>query len=159
MNCNIIGCHRLAVTKDGVCTPHKRERDRRKQLHTIPTRAEIDAHYAAGYREREALEAKERLIAQYKRENPPNVYRSLNGRPEHRVVMERVIGRKLMAHENVHHINGVRYDNRPENLELWSVSQPAGQRIPDKVKWAKQILAHYEPTALAPHVVAQDLAG
>ena len=34
-------------------------------------------------------------------------------------------------------------DNRPENLELWSTSQPAGQRVSDKLKWAKEIIKAY----------------
>ena len=35
------------------------------------------------------------------------------------------------------------HDNRLENLELWSTSQPKGQRVVDKLKWAHEIIALY----------------
>lgn len=60
-----------------------------------------------------------------------------------RLVMEEMLGRKLLPNETVHHRNGDKLDDRPENLELWASRHPKGQRVSDLVAFAEEILELY----------------
>jgi hypothetical protein len=109
-------------------------------------------HYQANHRYGDPL-------ADFKKERDPKSYILVpsHGHPngnsngaimEHRLVMSSHLERPLYKHENVHHVNGNRHDNRLENLELWSTWQPPGQRIHDKINWAIELLQTYAPEKL-----------
>lgn len=61
-----------------------------------------------------------RILQKYRRiirkEISQNGYILANGQFEHRLIAERVLGRKLVWGEVVHHINGIKTDNRKSNL-------------------------------------------
>ena len=72
---------------------------------------------------------------------------------EHIRVVEALLGRYLLDTESIHHRNGVRDDNRPENLELWTRPQPSGIRASDALDWARSILTRYEGPGSPPTVL------
>lgn len=55
----------------------------------------------------------------------PTTYRKNFGRHEHRVIMEKILGRKLSSEEIVHHIDGNQHNNDPENLKIVTHSEHA----------------------------------
>lgn len=89
-----------------------------RQVATAPSEVTATAHWVQG-----------RYMVIYA-PNHPNA-RKGGEVMEHRLVMEVTLGRFLEPHEQVHHRNGDRADNRPENLELWKRSQPSGVRAAD----------------------------
>jgi hypothetical protein len=63
---------------------------------------------------------------------------------EHIMIMSEILNRPLKKGESVHHKNGVKLDNSPENLELMTGAHPRGQSVEDMVNFCREYLLQYE---------------
>ena len=149
--CSVEGCDSVANGSLGMCYVHYiKVKNHGDPNHVHPRWVEAErkkrdgfTHKTKGYR---YIYRPDHPMA---REKKPYIGWML----EHRFVMSEHLGRNLEDYENVHHLNGVKTDNRLENLELWSTSQPFGQRVIDKLSWANELIAKYEPDIgkICPH--------
>lgn len=78
----------------------------------------------------------------------PTTYRKLNNRHEHRVVAERMLGRPLARNEIVHHIDGNKHNNTPENLQV--MTQADHLRLHHAEMWAARKRKYGYSTSTTP---------
>lgn len=131
--CSIPGCDKLALYSDG--------------------RGHCAMHHSRFYKRGDVGSPEPEIAPKGAGMTDANGYRYVRGRKEHHLVMEEILGRPLWPDESVHHKNGIRDDNRPENLELWNIdrrgqNQRNGQRV-------KDIVEHW--VSLYPDLAAQAL--
>lgn len=148
----------IAIQNDPILreTKNAYERERNKKVGRKRDRLKHNQEEKERYRRKHGIESDSDLrcspkgagtitkygYRQITNRNHPNANRS-GTMFEHVFVMAEHLGRPLRKGETVHHKNGIRHDNRIENLEIWHSTHPYGQRLSDKLAWCKEFLEQY----------------
>lgn len=104
-NCKLKSCHNKATVNP-----------REKGLY-CSSRCALAAVRTSEHQKAAAKKSAQIIIARY-RGTGTKTYVKENGRHQHRVVMERKLGRKLRKGEIVHHIDHNKKNNHPDNLQV-----------------------------------------
>lgn len=127
---------------------HKQQRKKQAEKYNAKTRIKkglpIDHVFPKGPKGLGYLNKKGYLLVTWRDPEDGKIKRKY----QHHLIMMNMLGRKLESYERVHHKNGIRNDNREENLELWSITQPYGQRVSDMISFCKEYLEKYGYTVI-----------
>lgn len=131
--CSEDGCGRV-MAYDGLCSGHYSQKRKGGELRPLRRNGE----WSQWRREPSGYVSRRRTISPGRREN----------QLQHRYVMSEHLGRELKREESVHHKNGIRDDNRIENLELWPSKHLKGQRVQDLIRFALEVIHEWgdDPT-------------
>ena len=72
-----------------------------------------------------------------------NGYNKKGNVKQHRRIMEEYLGRRLESWEVVHHINGIKTDNRIENLQLMTASEHSSMHRKEEKAAGKHLFGGY----------------